>query len=54
MVGAAFAIRKDYFQHLGGYDPGMKIWGGENIELSWKVNFLLLFLHLQKHVEGLL
>jgi polypeptide N-acetylgalactosaminyltransferase len=37
MLGAAFAIRKDYFEHLGYYDPGFELWGGENLELSFKV-----------------
>ncbi|GFO05219.1 polypeptide n-acetylgalactosaminyltransferase [Plakobranchus ocellatus] len=37
MVGAAFAINKDYFQHLGGYDQSMSVWGGENLEMSWRV-----------------
>ncbi|PVD36225.1 hypothetical protein C0Q70_03201 [Pomacea canaliculata] len=36
-VGTAFAINRKYFEDLGGYDVGMKIWGGENIELSWRV-----------------
>lgn len=38
MLGAAFVIRKDYFQELGFYDDGFELWGGENMELSFKVN----------------
>lgn len=37
MLGAAFVIRKDYFEALGYYDPGFEIWGAENLELSFKV-----------------
>ncbi|CAL1547961.1 unnamed protein product, partial [Lymnaea stagnalis] len=37
MVGAAFAIDRKYFSHLGGYDDKMTVWGGENLEMSWRV-----------------
>ncbi|ESP05405.1 hypothetical protein LOTGIDRAFT_103227 [Lottia gigantea] len=37
MVGAAFAIDRKYFSEIGGYDDGMKIWGGENLEMTWRV-----------------
>ena len=36
MIGCAFAVRKDYFFKLGGFDPGMILWGGENLELSFR------------------
>ena len=32
---------RDYFLSLGGYDPGLLVWGGENFELSFKVSCLL-------------
>ena len=32
-----FAINRKYFETLGGYDPGMEIWGGENLEVSFKL-----------------
>ena len=37
MMGGGFAIRKDYFESLGYYDIGFQLWGGENMELSFKV-----------------
>lgn len=37
LLGDAFAIRKDVFFDIGGFDEGMKVSGGENIELSLKV-----------------
>ncbi|XP_071096968.1 polypeptide N-acetylgalactosaminyltransferase 13-like [Haliotis cracherodii] len=37
MVGAAYAVDKAYFAEIGAYDEGMQIWGGENIEMAWRV-----------------
>ncbi|KAH3690623.1 hypothetical protein DPMN_191310 [Dreissena polymorpha] len=38
MVGAAYAIDRQFFQEIGEYDEGMKVWGGENLEMSWRVS----------------
>ncbi|XP_064613931.1 polypeptide N-acetylgalactosaminyltransferase 5-like isoform X2 [Liolophura sinensis] len=37
MPGGIFAINREFFTHIGTYDAGMEIWGGENIETSLRV-----------------
>ena len=37
MAGGLFAMDRKFFFESGSYDRGLTFWGGENIEMSFRV-----------------
>lgn len=38
MIGCSFVVDREYFSEIGLLDPGMEVYGGENIELGMRVS----------------
>ena len=49
MAGGLLAADRNYFFEIGGYDDDMEVWGGENLELSFRVT-LLIFKIIRKFI----
>jgi len=45
MAGGLFAMDRKYFAEMGKYDPGLNIWGGENLEISFRVRLCSSSVH---------
>lgn len=50
MAGGLFSIDRAFFYEIGSFDEQMKIWGGENIEISFRVSAGTLKLSFRDNV----
>ena len=55
MAGGLFAMERKYFFESGAYDRELTYWGGENVEMSFRVSFLnkitiFIILWLQRNI----
>lgn len=41
MIGCSFVVDREYFGEIGLLDPGMEVYGGENIELGMRVRLII-------------
>ena len=46
MAGGLLAANREYWWEIGGYDDEMEVWGGENLELSFRVSISFRFISL--------
>lgn len=42
MIGCSFVVDREYFGEIGLLDPGMEVYGGENIELGMRVSTIIV------------
>lgn len=49
MIGCSFVVDREYFGQIGLLDPGMEVYGGENIELGMRVRRLIILVIFKKN-----